>query len=676
MTLERKLLLLALLPLACALVPAGILLLRAQHTVREMERLDTLASLVWKMAEIESGLAIEQAHWWQFTPDREKDAPEEKKQARALEDAGRAKTDAALVEYDKFLAGIDPLTLDPQLKDALDGISEARAKIPGLRDRMDHQKNPDDKSTIQIPDQYVAIRATLNTALPLLVDQTTNATIVRKLIALSKITMARKKMTVASGVVFWTVQTYQASKTLTPQNNALIVKENLETAESSFAEIPAISEGLAREKFLALYQSAKWKEGVEYARKTVVCLSTQTMPIPVTKDTDWAPYHNLWEVELGDYLDWLRDDFINTCTVVRVSTTRQRNLTAGILVGCVLVLTLLSRRMARSIAKPLHEATSKLAEGAATFAEEAEKLASAAAVLSDGASHQAASIEETSSSLEELSATTKANAGTASMAVEASHAANKTAEEGKLFIATLSDAVADAEHSGSAISGILKTIDEIAFQTNILALNAAIEAARAGETGAGFAVVAEEVRTLAQRSARAARETTELLAGGSSASGARQGVVEGLGKIREDAARVAAQFEAIVAKIAQTDAQAGQIATASGEQARGLASITQAVHDIDSVTQDNAASSRNVADTADLLKAKAEEMKQAASVLQRLIGARSSGDLRGDRVPPPQVARAPQQPGRAAASPAGKANRPDAIVTVRQGRLQAASLKR
>jgi methyl-accepting chemotaxis protein len=143
-----------------------------------------------------------------------------------------------------------------------------------------------------------------------------------------------------------------------------------------------------------------------------------------------------------------------------------------------------------------------------------------------------------------------------------------------------------------------------------------------------------------------------LLAGGSSASGARQGVVEGLGKIREDAARVAAQFEAIVAKIAQTDAQAGQIATASNEQARGLASITRAVHDIDSVTQDNAASSRNVADTADLLKAKAEEMKQAATVLQHLIGAKSAGDQheRGDP-PPPRVDRAPGEPGRATPSP-------------------------
>jgi uncharacterized phage infection (PIP) family protein YhgE len=619
MTLERKLLLLAIIPLAVALIPAGILLQRAQHTVAEMNRLDALSALVWQMAEVEKGLDLEQSHWWKFAPERANDAADVRAQAKSLEEAARAKTDAALAAYDRLLGGVDATMLTPGFREALDQIKRGRATLPALRERM-YNPAPHANEAVALPDQYEALRATFSAALPLLVDQTTNSSIARKLLVLSKATTARKRMAAAGGIVFWVVQTYERSKTYVPSANSLILMAGIEAAETSFSELPAIAEGESRARFVAIYGQPKWREGVTYARQVAESMRAQQTP-PITGEAEWAPYFTIWETQLGDFLLWLREDFSRSCADVRTAATRQRNVNAGLILVGVLGLYALSRRTAASIARPLRETAARLAAGAATVADEAEKTAAASASLSDGASRQAASLEETSASLEELTATTKTNASTAALAVDASHAATQTAEEGKQAIATLREAVADVEQSGSAITGILKTIDEIAFQTNILALNAAIEAARAGEAGAGFAVVADEVRTLAQRSATAARETTALLAGGgAAATGQRRGVVEGLTKIREDAGRVAAQFEAITAKIAQTDTQAAQIATASNEQARGLGAISGAVHEIDAVTQTNAAASQSVAATAELLKANAEEMKRAANRLQQLIG--------------------------------------------------------
>lgn len=626
MILERKLQALALFPLACALIPAGVLLYRSHKTVKEMDNLAVVSSLVWQMAEVEKGLDGEQANWWRFTTDHDKDAVDEKAEAKRVEEAARAKTDAGFQAYDQLLERMDPAIITPGLRDVFAKVAAARANLKRLRDRMYHLVASEPKEP-EIVEGYVDFRNALSSALPLLIDLTSDPHIGRKLLVLSRATQGRNRIVAASGDVYWTVQTYEQSQSLTPQNESLKIRDGFEPGAALLDEIPALAEGESRQKFLELYNSPKWKEGLDVALKISASLMTQTKPLALTKVADYDPYFKLWEEQLAQYILWLRQDFVDTCNETRVSAVHQRNITASLIVLGSLILLVASTRVSRGIAKPLQATAANLAEGAEMFALEADKMAAASGSLSSGAHEQAASLEETSSSLEELSATTKTNAAIATVAVQASAAAAKTAAEGKSFIVRLSARVAEAEKSGSAITGVLKTIDEIAFQTNILALNAAIEAARAGEAGAGFAVVAEEVRTLAQRSASAARETTALLVGGSHHSTEAAGVVEGLARIREEAASVQAQFDAIVAKISETDSHAGQIATASDEQARGLASITDAVHHIDSVTQTTAQASRSVADTAELLTAKAAEMKQAALVLQRLIGSASNSKM-------------------------------------------------
>jgi methyl-accepting chemotaxis protein len=167
------------------------------------------------------------------------------------------------------------------------------------------------------------------------------------------------------------------------------------------------------------------------------------------------------------------------------------------------------------------------------------------------------------------------------------------------------------QQSSNDISKIIKTIDEIAFQTNILALNAAVEAARAGEAGAGFAVVADEVRSLAQRSAIAAKETADKIADATQKSA--------LGV--ELSTKVNVSLQEILNKAVEVDRLVSEVATASNEQSEGLAQINVAVSQMDKVTQSNASSAEETASAAEELNAQSQDLQAAANQLSALVGA-------------------------------------------------------
>ncbi|HWA26275.1 MAG TPA: methyl-accepting chemotaxis protein [Lacunisphaera sp.] len=230
--------------------------------------------------------------------------------------------------------------------------------------------------------------------------------------------------------------------------------------------------------------------------------------------------------------------------------------------------------------------------------------------LAEGASQQAASLEETSASLEEITGMTRRNAESATHAKQLATETRTAVDQGSAGMERMTGAMAGIKTSSAEISKIIKTIDEIAFQTNILALNAAVEAARAGDAGAGFAVVAEEVRALAQRSATAARETTDKIevALQKSDEGART------------SAEVAEMLTRIVGHVRKMDSLVAEIAHASGEQSQGLEQITKAMTEMDRVTQSNAASAEDSATVARELSTEATALGSAVGELNHFTG--------------------------------------------------------
>jgi len=264
----------------------------------------------------------------------------------------------------------------------------------------------------------------------------------------------------------------------------------------------------------------------------------------------------------------------------------------------------------RGIVKILAGVADSLQAGALQTTAAAGQVSAASQSLAEGSTEQAASLEETSASLEEISSMTKRNAENAQRAKDLAGSARQAADTGVADMNAMKTAMSDIKASSDDIAKIIKTIDEIAFQTNILALNAAVEAARAGEAGAGFAVVAEEVRNLAQRSAQAAKETAEKIEGAISKTA--QGV--------QISNKVATSLEEIATRSHQVDELVVEIATASLEQNQGIGQVTQAVSQMDQVTQKNAASAEESASAAEELNAQALAMQDNVRQLLALAG--------------------------------------------------------
>ena len=293
--------------------------------------------------------------------------------------------------------------------------------------------------------------------------------------------------------------------------------------------------------------------------------------------------------------------------VVRASMARITIVGGFVLCGALAGFWYFTRRY---IARPLHAAIRGIQRAAEESNEAAEGITAASHRLADGTTQQAAALQETSASLEEMASMTGNNADSARTAKEIANQTRAAAELGHGDMQEMSGAMDAIKSSSDNIAKIVKSIDEIAFQTNILALNAAVEAARAGEAGLGFAVVAEEVRSLAQRSAQAARETATMI--DDSIAKSQKGV--------DISAKVASGLQEIVDRARKVDSLIAEIAGASQEQRQGIGQVNEAVAQIDKVTQANAATAEESASVSEQLRSQVHALRLAVSGLEHMAG--------------------------------------------------------
>lgn len=322
------------------------------------------------------------------------------------------------------------------------------------------------------------------------------------------------------------------------------------------------------------------------------------------------------ETSMGQVTELLDQEATRIDAAAAASVAQFQKLLLGGAFAALGTLAVVAVLVARSIPRPFARIIAGLNQVSESNFTGARHVSSASESLASGAAEQAASLEEVSATLEELSGMTRRNAASARTGKDAAAVARQAVAASEEDMRRMQETMSALQRSSQDTTKIVKTIDEIAFQTAILALNAAVEAARAGEAGAGFAIVADEVRALARRSAVAAKETAEKIdeasRHGSQGADYTQRVAQGLAQIS--------------ARVREVDDLIAEVATASAEQSTGIAQIATTLVEMEKVTQANAARAEETASAAVELSTRSEELREDTLRLTRLVGGIAAAD--------------------------------------------------
>jgi len=394
----------------------------------------------------------------------------------------------------------------------------------------------------------------------------------------------------------------------------LAFKDEIQTSRNSIdSTLQKLGESLRETDGASLVSDTQNSVKLYYAEVDSVmkfCLEGESAVAYSRTKSKLQPAFQAYQKNLDALTASVRQTTHDSAEKITTQSEWDAKLALGITFVALVCGSLLAVRQIRSVTRVLGGIAESLSTVSSATVSESGALAGSMVEMADNASVQAASLEKTSASLVQMTGMTKSNSENAQRAKELSNEAKSAADKGASEMEEMSLAMKEIQVASAEIAKIIKAIDEIAFQTNILALNAAVEAARAGEAGAGFAVVAEEVRNLAQRSAVASKETAEKI------DASLQKSVRGA----EINARVAESLVLIQNRAQEVDALVAEIAHASEDQRHGIEQINSSVGEIDKVTQSNAESSQKNSFVTERLNHHAVSLDYSVQSLLSLLG--------------------------------------------------------
>jgi methyl-accepting chemotaxis protein len=390
--------------------------------------------------------------------------------------------------------------------------------------------------------------------------------------------------------------------------------QNEPTAEE--AAILDVLERTRQEEYFAADRAANRIVYARPIRLTADCLSCHGDPATSRthdgKDSIGFAMEGWREGELhGAFILKAHLDQVDTVASAKTQSAALRQTVIWMLPTAILISLAFLWYSRRSIIAPLSQVVRTVQASSTETTSAANQIAATSQSLAESTTEQASSIESIQESLNRVADETRGAASSVEQARGLADRTNEAAHRGEEQMRDMQAAMREIQASSEDVTRIVRTIDEIAFQTNILALNAAVEAARAGESGAGFAVVADEVRNLAQRSAQAARETTELV--GKSLERTSHGA--------EICARVAQQLKEIEERGKPLNEAMGRITQGATAQRAGIEQVHSAVAEMNGVTQGLAASAEQSAAAASQLNAQSQSLRQSIGDMIVLVGA-------------------------------------------------------